>query len=523
MGLSLVPGDTTGKDRPELALQCAAEKETVLGTVRVRPGSETTAPGMPSVSPRQAAASQGGLCQVIPGRGEDPRYAVNENDPKLMEIYHSPDTPKSLRPVPAEGEMYCVKATGFFNVKKAGNAVPVAFENNVRALTTVAMGNGLFGPNWQDARGYFINRTYRTPATVLGFGFMPTRAVAEAVQVGAPGDEGNGPITGNLRILQRLSLELALPDPTVDRQQIRASAYIRVKAGQADVNGVPLDLGDKCMTSPTALSATGFMGNVQTGMTQYDSGQTLIAKEVNIPSFSGCGVTEDLSPILTASVSGSGNYANLESGIWCVVTDGTGCVNDEGAFPQTFSVDTDGVVTAVAKPFTLGRGKAEFRCESATMRLKMERGHWQSRFRLAKGGMSLAGCTVKASDDTVYQIGDEVTQDGSLWLNMTVDPKSGKPVMNFNGVLLNIPMDVAGKKCALRIGNTLQRYIPPGYVERPGMLMGSYENGTFAMSDHTLRPSPGTTCRIPGYTVNSVFTSFKGDFAFEPAPRITTP
>ncbi|MGW5412557.1 hypothetical protein [Actinomadura geliboluensis] len=524
MDLSLVPDTTTGEGTAELALRCAAEKETVLGAVRVEGRNATTVPGTSSAAPRQAAASQEGLCKVIPGRGEDPRYAVNETDPKLAEIFDSPPTPKNLTFVPDTGLMFCIKATGFFNVKKAGNAVPVAFENNARALTEIANGNPFTGPNWQDSRGYFINRTYPTPATMLGFGFMPTRAVAEAVQVGAPDAGEDGPITGNLRILQRVSAELAPPDPTVERQQIRASAYVRIKAGQAEVNGVPLQLGEKCMTSPTPLSATGFTGTPETGLTQYNSGQTLIAEDVDIPAFAGCGVTEDLSPILTASVSGTGNYANLESGIWCKITDGTGCVNDQGPLPQTFTVDRGGAVTAVAQPFKLGRGAAEFRCESATMKFTMDQGHWQSRFRLAKGDMSLSDCEVKASNGVVYEVGDKATQDGPLWLNMTLDPVSGEPVMNINGMLLNIPADVDGKKCALRIGDYLQRYIPAGQVERPGMLIGSYANGTFSMNSLTLKPTAQSTCRIPGFTsFTSVLTAFEGKFAFDPPQRITSP
>ncbi|MFA1550691.1 hypothetical protein [Actinomadura chokoriensis] len=526
--LSLVPGDTTtGKDAAGLALHCAAEKAPVLGSVRVQRGDEGTVPGASSAAPRQATASQEGLCKLIPGRGEDPRYAINYEDPKLREIFDSPKNPDGLNPGTDAGLMYCIKATGYFNIKKVGNAAPVAFENNVRVLTESYLGDLLFGPNWTDFRGYFINRTYPTPATMLGFGFMPTRAVAEAVQVGSPKTGANGPITGNLRILQKLSTEIDIPDPAVDRQQLKASAYVRVKAGKAEVNGVPLDLGDKCMTSPTSLSATGFMGTLETGTTQYDSGQSLIAENVTIPSFSGCGVTEDLSPILTASVSGSGNYANLESGIWCQVTTGNRCVDGAGALPQTFTVDPGGVVTAVAKPFTLGYvgDNAEFRCESATMRLDLERGHWQSRFRLGKGDMSLDGCEVEGSDGTVYQVKNKVTQDGSLWLNMTIDPTTGQSAMQINGVLLNAAVDVGGgEPCTLRISDNLSGIIFPGPREVPGYIGGSYGNGTLSGNVYNLKPSVNSTCSIPGFTdpLNG-FNSFKGDFVFRPAQRITSP
>lgn len=528
--LSLVPGDpTTGKDAAGLALHCAAEKAPVLGSVRVQRGDEGTVPGASSAAPLQASAAQEKMCKLIPGRGEDPRYAINEADPKLAEIFESPELPSSLSDSnsPAPGLTYCIKATGFFNIRKVGNAAPVAFETNARAVTDAYVGNVFSGPNWQEYRGYFINRTYPTPATMLGFGFMPTRAVAEAVQVGSPKLGETGPITGNLRILQQVSTEIDIPGPTVDRQQLKASAYVRVKAAKAEVNGVPLDLGKKCMTSPTPLSATGFMGTLGTGTTQYESGQPLIAENVTIPSFSGCGVTEDLSPILTASVSGAGNYANLESGLWCEVTTGNRCVDGAGALPQTFTVDPGGVVTAVAKPFTLGYvgDNAEFRCESATMRLDFERGHWQSRFRLGKGDMSLDGCEVEASDGTVYQVKDKVTQDGTLWLNMTIDATTGQSAMKINGVRLNAAVDVGGGElCTLRISNNVSAIFFPSQREVPGYIGGSYNHGILPMDIYNLKPSVNSTCSIPGFTdfLNG-FNSFKGDFVFRPAQRITSP
>ncbi|MFS2293946.1 MAG: hypothetical protein FWJ90_14800 [Actinomadura sp.] len=523
VGLSLVPDDPAGKGGEEVALRCAAEKETVLGTVQVKRGSEGAAPGTLSVSPSQAAASQENLCEIIPARGEDPRYAISD-DPKLQEIYDSPPTPSVPFHNLGPGIMFCIKAAGFFNIKKVGNAVPAAVEANARVSTESLLGNPVFGPNWSELRGYFVNHTYEAPATMLGFGFMPTRAVARAVQVSPPRSEEGDPITGNLRVLQRQPL--AIPDPTVEIDQIRAAAYVRIKAGQAEVNGVPLDLGDKCMTSPTLLSATGLLGTLRTGLIDYERGQSLIAEDFVIPPFSGCGEDEDLSPILTASVSGAGNYANLESGPWCRIDLDFNCVDGAGALPNTFTVNPGGTVTAVAKPFTLARPDAEFRCESATMRLDMDRGHWQSRFRLARGDMSLAGCEVKASNGVVYQVLDEVTQDGSLWMHVGLE-QDGSIEMKMNGALLNAVVDLGGsQKCTLRLSDELSSIFPLPQVvdERPAEMSGAYGNGTFSMKGATLKPSVKSTCSIPGFTnFNTPFSSFKGDFVFEPVQQITSP
>src|SRR5690606_4662188 len=80
------------------------------------------------------------------------------------------------------------KGAGFFNVKKAGNAIPIATETLLRrSVETYTPIDGFTGPNYFEDRGYAFNKTFPVPGTVLGFGFMPTRAVAEAVQARAPG------------------------------------------------------------------------------------------------------------------------------------------------------------------------------------------------------------------------------------------------------------------------------------------------------------------------------------------------
>lgn len=534
VNLSLVPGDTTaGKDTADLALRCVTEKEMVLGTVRVGRGDGASAPGALSAPTRQATAAQESLCEDIPGAGTDPRYAINE-DPKLMEIYESPSTPAGLIELHDTGTLYCVKATGFVNIKKTGNAVPIALENSVRALTSQYVGNVFFGPNYHEVHGYFVNQTYPIPATVLGFGFMPTRAVAQAVQIGSPGSGETGPITGNIRALQMLDQYSPLPGAP-ERQELRASAYVRVKAGSAEVNGVPLDLGDECMTGPTLFSAPGDLGTRESGPTQYLDGQTIIAEDIEVPAFSGCGVGEDLSPILTATVSGSGNYVNAESGRWCDVENAevSHCVDGAAPPPTTYTVQPGGDVTAVAEPFTLNLNESQFRCDTATMRLNTDLGHWQSRFRLGKGAMSLEGCEVEAQDDSVYQVIGKVTQEGPLWLNVLFEELGdGKRLIRLNGVTLNAVVDFNGNQCKLRIANTMASIFGV-QSEGPGEIVGVYDNKTkvFSIKDNfsgssrtVLKVSPDSTCNIPGLTSHgSNFTSGTGDFAFPPAVQITSP
>ncbi|MEU8343479.1 hypothetical protein AB0C74_17415 [Spirillospora sp. NPDC048832] len=533
--LSLVPGDPVAeKDAAELALHCAAEKRTVFGAMQVKRRMATSTPGASSAPARQTTAVQEGLCESIPGAGSDPLYAVSDDD-QLSAIYQSPSRPDGLGNTSGPGTMYCVKATGFVNVKKAGNAVPVALENLVRVPTENYFGNPFLGPNYQELRGYFVNRTYRTPATVLGFGFMPTRAVAETVQTHSPDPEGNDPITGNLRIIQHTNVTSSLPGGP-EREELRAAAYVRVKASQAEVNGIPLNLGEKCLTGPTVFSAQAFMGNLQTGTSPYAEGQKIIVDNLEVPAFSGCGVGEDLSPILTASVSGSGNYANAESGWYCDVLNQNRCVNGQSQLPQTFTVKRSGDFTAVAKPFSIAQkspqGNPGLSCDSATMRFHFDRGHWQSRFALGKGTMSLDGCKVIASDGSEYQVKGKVTQDGPLRLNM-LEKSDGKQLARVNGVRLSVPVNYNGTQCTLRIGYTLTSYISPQQASF-GSIVGTYDPTTkvFSIENNFTHPvrtsemtvSPDSTCRIPGLTQFDLrFNAGTGDFVFPPSLEITSP
>jgi hypothetical protein len=526
----LVPGDVNmEKDSAELALHCVAKKEAVLGTVQVERGSGVSASGTAAgSSPRQPAVAQSSLCEELPARGTDPRYGLNKEDLKLKKILDYPEPPLGTYPPSTDaGTPYCLKATGFVNIKKAGNAVPIAIENSARLPVEQIFGDAsFFGPNYVDYRGYFVNRTYPTPATVLGFGFMPTRAVAQAVQVAAE----NGQITGNLRVSQLLDATSALPGP--EKSQLQAGAYVRVKAGQAEVNGVPLNLGDKCMTSPTMLYANASVGNREVGLSPYNYGQSIIVEDLEVPAFTGCGVEEDLSPILTASVSGPGNYANAESGWWCGVADGNNCVDGAAPLPRTFTIKPGGDFTAVAKPFVLNRqygtNHSQFRCDSATMKFHMDGAHWQSRFLLAKGDMSAEGCEVVATDGSVYRVIGKVTQENPLWLT-ALSAANGQVQLRINGVRLNAPVDFKGTRCVLRLAHTM----PNGFFglpqEGPGEIYGYYDNRedihTFFMTDNLLTPTPASTCNIPGFTQQNLkfLVERKNDFVFPAGLSITSP
>ncbi|MFA1540117.1 hypothetical protein [Actinomadura monticuli] len=518
--LNLVPSDAaTGTEKAGVSLRCAAEKQTVMGAVRVRGGSQAAPNGRSGVSPQAAAPSEK-ACKEIPPPGVDPRYDFNP-DPDLMKIYDDPKRPDDATQSPEDGGIpMCISAAGFFNVKKAGNAVPVSAKSLLRRQVKTYAGDPWFGSNYLEDQGYFVNSTEPVPATVLGFGFMPTRAIAEAVQVRSPRGGKNDPIAGNYRFL---TFTPGNAPNVLKDTGIQVAAYIRVKADKAAVNGVPIDLGNKCMTTPTRLSAASFMGNEKTGVLNPIPGQSLISENLEIPAFSGCGATEDLSPLLTASVSGSGNYVNVHSGVWCMVTDGSGCVNGEGAQPTTLTVSPGGNVTAVAKPFTIvsnWEGGGQLSCESATIRFHLDQGHWQAPFMLAKSRMSFEGCTVKGPDGTIYPSAGEVTQENDLFLNVLQVEDDGKVQIAMENVVINAPLIVNGEECSLRLARG--QFSGFDYIEGPGRFTGSYDNGVMSLSlaPGELMSSPASTCFGVGF---DVALEAKGEFGLHPPQSITSP
>ncbi|TDC63374.1 hypothetical protein E1200_22470 [Actinomadura sp. GC306] len=537
LNLSLVPSDAaTRTEEAELSLRCTAEKETVLGTVRVQGGSQNPALNAPSGVSRQAAVPPGNLCKEVPAPGVDPRYDINPH-PALMKLYEDPPRPDGLKATEKEGVPNCIKATGFVNLKKADGAVPVALETLLRRHVIDYSPIDLFsGPNYFEDVGYVVNQTYPASGTVLGFGFMPTRAVAEAVQSRAPGQGENAPITGNFRY-RGLNDTLKLPN-VLDDMTLRAMTYVRLKVGTAAVNGVTIDLGDNCTTDPTLMSAHGFVGSQKAGVRLATDGQEIVVEDLEIPPFKGCGVTEDLSPLLTASVSGAGNYARAESGKWCDPVGGGDCVDGAGPLPETITVKSGGKITAVADNFMLttagppGR-VGQVTCESVTMRLEMDEGHWKSRFLLAKGGMSFEDCDVKSSEGDLYPA--EIAPITDLFVSIIDFNEDGSPRFSLNNVVINTTVDTngsdAGGKCTLGFGGF---YFGPSFniVTGPGDIQGRYDNGTGVLASEpgrgasggTLMTGPESTCNLPGFFKGAILGTGTADFKFpRPWPEFTSP
>jgi hypothetical protein len=137
-------------------------------------------------------------------------------------------------------------------------------------------------------------------ATFLSFGFMPTTATLQITQAGT------------------LNIASISINQNLTTSQIQSLASIRVES--VLINGAPLDVGNDCHTvKPFPLVLTGKPPySLQSG--------GVVSGTITVPSFTGCGVGENLDPIFNASVSGPGNYVQLTQGNLCVAWNISGTI-----------------------------------------------------------------------------------------------------------------------------------------------------------------------------------------------------
>lgn len=139
------------------------------------------------------------------------------------------------------------------------------------------------------------------------------------------------PVTGTLRITQPEPSDIyaystfVIPPTGLTTVKVKLSARIE----ETTVNGVPLDLGPNCRTS-VPIDAT-FTGDYE----HYSiTNGGVLTGTITIPPFSGCGVGEDLDPIITGLVSGPGNFVKLTQGNVCYFLNGSGFCPPDKPEPQ---------------------------------------------------------------------------------------------------------------------------------------------------------------------------------------------
>ncbi|CAB92898.1 DUF6801 domain-containing protein [Streptomyces violaceoruber] len=158
-------------------------------------------------------------------------------------------------------------------------------------------------------------------ATFLSFDFAPVKATMVLEQ------------TGTMRIDSRMKIRLS-DFTTITDTYVRAPLVLHVL--DLEVNGTPLDVGSECRTETSLTSEDPDPANFPGDhLVLYGRGEQLIglpatgylllsggalSGEATIPAFTGCGSDgEDLDRLLTASVSGPGNYIKQVQGQTCAI------------------------------------------------------------------------------------------------------------------------------------------------------------------------------------------------------------
>jgi hypothetical protein len=187
---------------------------------------------------------------------------------------------------------------GRTNLNKLGESVAIG--SGTIVLTSVGTGKtpqGDFLLCWTAKITLAPSRS-----TVLTFGFQPTFATMTTTQVGT--------------MIVETWQHAGVPMATVTGQENIALSDVTVNCvpdpnGTCVGHGAPLDVGPHCRTSmPVAINLS--------GIPPY---QPLIGGPLQgvltIPPFTGCGVTENLDPLLTAPLSGAGDLIRIIQGTPC--------------------------------------------------------------------------------------------------------------------------------------------------------------------------------------------------------------
>lgn len=502
---------TRAGDSPA-TVTCLPEKPTTLGHVAVAgaPGATVAPPGStPAADDPGSGTDQ--YCYPIdpPPEGED---GLNPDPGLSMDGPEFPPTPPIRLDRVSPGTPTCTRISGFANIGKLKNAVPIGGEARIRRSTRAMTGES--GSGYNRVLGYTVAQTTDSTATALGFGFMPTTVSAQVQQI--PGPRSNGSNYGNFRA--DLYSDNGYDNDTYAYQK----SYMRMLVPNASVNGVPLDLGTGCGTGRTLVDVTSFLGNRVLGFNGFDKAGTFTGK-LEIPPFAGCGRDEDLSPLLTAATSGTSNHVRLYTADWCRPDLGA-CGDGEDREPITWTVSPGGDFTATARPFAMRSNRtgpdgqfAELRCEAASLRMKFTAGHWQSGFRLGTvNGAKFEDCTRSHG-------GGKVTiTAGHLPWNTKVLAQPGNANFTFTGLVIKAVEKVGDAVCTMQFGAENV----PGERNSLGFMLAEYDNETdsFNAFGTIQRRVDDCPVSLPGFETGARVTpTFVGGFATDPAQTITTP
>ncbi|MBM7170061.1 hypothetical protein JQK87_16880 [Streptomyces sp. G44] len=335
--LDLAPATADGgaTDPASVTVDCELAEDAPDGgrLVGVRVGTdEEGGTDSPSGSPSGTPSASG-----TPGpAGKDPAGRRDGRAPKVAEpgpggggaAGRAAPTCKYDEKYPAGPMSLNAYITGYSNVNKLDGAALIP---PFCTLITQGEPQFVFFPDYSGATitqhstaDLYHRQRKQTPpfeATFLTFDFTPTTATMVLEQ------------TGPMTIDSHGTTDFVF---TSTDTYVRAPLVLRVTS--LKVNGTPLDVGTKCRTKTSLVSpepdpakhpgdhvvlhgrGEQTTGQPATGYLLLSGGP--LTGKVTIPAFTGCGTAggEDLDRLLTASVSGPGNYVKQIQGQTCFVS-----------------------------------------------------------------------------------------------------------------------------------------------------------------------------------------------------------
>jgi hypothetical protein len=292
-GLSGTPG---GPSAVHLACTLPRGQNATLATVLVT--------GRPSRHPAHHVAAKS-PCPPLPKGG----LKLNPRFP--------PPPPPPGSTVGSSPEAGCAYTTGFPDVRKLkGAALLQPALTNVDLFVKTAFNSGKANyAQFDNAAELLFHGKHEFPpstATFLTFGFVPTTATLVLKEIGTINIFAIGPEDAT-----RCHPPGSCPTIATVSSRLQAQISPIVK-----INGVPLNVGTRCQTSPFDAILTGSSGSNPPYI--VTTGGPLIGN-VTIPHFTNCGVGENLDPIFNAAISGPRNFNLLTQGTVCFLLGGGTC------------------------------------------------------------------------------------------------------------------------------------------------------------------------------------------------------
>jgi hypothetical protein len=267
--------------------------------------SDSASPGPVSIGVTCAPASgRGATLDSVPVAGA---RASRTSPPRR----HKLKIPKGCGDIKVHGDgvAVCGYITGYSDVKKAYGAALLQPKRPAKpALLNIDFAyRHIFKPGkliaFSTGELYYQGHHELPPvrATFLAFRFVPVTATLVVTEL--------TPIK-----IRSVSGTLAPPYPLT----VRGTTRVKIRISDVDVNGVPLAIGPHCrpVKSPQlTLIGHGKNTSPPSGYTVPTGGP--LSGQLTIPAFTDCGVTENLDPLLTGSISGPGNYVLMTQGKLC--------------------------------------------------------------------------------------------------------------------------------------------------------------------------------------------------------------